>query len=54
MSGNDASLPATVLRLWLTTDAPASGWQAACGRFYRGWRAFARNPLGLIGLAIFR
>jgi peptide/nickel transport system permease protein len=33
-------------------DAPDSGWQAACGRAYRGWRSFARNPLGLIGLGI--
>jgi len=33
-------------------DAPESGWQAACGRAYRGWRAFAGNPLGLMGLGI--
>ena len=53
MSGGEASLPApSGLKLWLTTEAPGSGWQAACGRFYRGWRAFARNPLGLIGFAI--
>ncbi len=40
------------LRAWLMADAPESGWQAACGRAYRGWRAFAGNPLGLMGLAI--
>jgi peptide/nickel transport system permease protein len=53
MSGNEAALPrSTGLKLWLTTNTPRSGWQAACGRFYRGWRAFARNPLGLVGLGI--
>jgi len=40
------------LRSWLMAETPASGWQAACGRAYRGWRAFARNPLGLVGLGI--
>jgi len=40
------------LRAWLMADAPESGWQAACGRAYRGWRAFAGNPLGLMGLGI--
>jgi len=40
------------LKAWLTTDTPGSGWQAACGRAYRGWRSFASNPLGLVGLAI--
>ena len=40
------------LRAWLTTDTPDSGWQAGCGRLYRGWRVFARNPLALIGLGI--
>jgi peptide/nickel transport system permease protein len=40
------------LRTWLTSDAPESGWQATCGRFYRGWRVFARNPLALVGLGI--
>jgi peptide/nickel transport system permease protein len=53
MSGNQAALPRpTGLKLWLTTNTPSSGWQAACGRFYRGWRSFARNPLGLVGLGI--
>ena len=40
------------LKSWLMADAPESGWQAACGRAYRGWLSFARNPLGLAGLAI--
>jgi peptide/nickel transport system permease protein len=40
------------LRTWLTTDAPESGWQASCGRLYRGWRVFARTPLALVGLGI--
>jgi peptide/nickel transport system permease protein len=51
MSG-EAALPAPGLRAWLLAEAPASGWQAACGRAYRGWRAFARNPLGMAGLMI--
>ena len=53
MSGSETSLPApSGLKAWLTTDAPASGRQAALGRAYRGWRSFARNPLGLVGLGI--
>jgi len=40
------------LKAWLMADAPESGWQAACGRAYRGWLSFAKNPLGLAGLAI--
>ena len=40
------------LKAWLMADAPESGWQAACGRAYRGWISFAKNPLGLAGLAI--
>jgi len=51
MSG-EAALPAPGLRAWLLAEAPTSGWQAACGRAYRGWRVFARNPLGMVGLAI--
>ena len=53
MSGGEQSLPAPGgLKAWLTTETPASGWQAACIRAYRGWRLFARNPLGVVGLAI--
>lgn len=40
------------LGAWLLTDTPRSGFQAACGRAYLGWRALARNPLTLLGLAI--
>ncbi len=53
MTTNERGLTASPgLRAWLMADAPDSGWQAACGRAYRGWRSFARNPLGLIGLGI--
>ena len=53
MTADERSLAASPgLRAWLMTDTPESGWQAACGRAYRGWRSFARNPLGLVGLAI--
>ena len=52
MTASERSLTPPGLKAWLMADAPESGWQAACGRAYRGWLAFARNPLGLIGLAI--
>ena len=53
MSVHQTSLPAPAgLKAWLLTDTPGSGWQAACGRAFRGWRSFARNPLGLVGLGI--
>ena len=53
MSGNETALTAPAgFRAWLKADTPLSGWQAACGRAYRGWRAFARNPMGLVGLSI--
>ncbi|WP_374368703.1 nickel transporter permease [Dongia sp.] len=39
-------------RTWLLSDTPNSRWQARLGRFYLGWLTFARNPLGLLGLAI--
>ena len=53
MSVNPTSLAVpTGLKAWLLTDTPGSGWQAACGRAFRGWRSFARNPLGLVGLGI--
>jgi peptide/nickel transport system permease protein len=53
MSAKDTGLAASNgLRAWLTADAPGSGWQAACGRAYLGWRSFAHNPLGMVGLAI--
>ncbi len=53
MTANERVQTASLgLRAWLMADAPESGWQAACGRAYRGWRAFAGNPLGLMGLGI--
>ena len=53
MSVNATGLPAPRgLKAWLLTDTPGSGWQAACGRAFRGWRSFARNPMGLVGLGI--
>jgi peptide/nickel transport system permease protein len=53
MSGSETGMAAPRgLSAWLTTDAPASGRQAAFGRAYRSWRSFARNPLGLVGLGI--
>ncbi|MFO1060909.1 MAG: nickel transporter permease [Dongiaceae bacterium] len=39
-------------RAWLLDEAPHSRRQAALGRWYRGWLAFARNRLGMVGLAI--
>ena len=33
-------------------DTPASPRQALLGRWYTGWRSFARNRLALVGLAI--
>jgi len=53
MTANERSLtPSPGLKSWLMADAPESGWQAACGRAYRGWLSFAKNPLGLVGLGI--
>jgi peptide/nickel transport system permease protein len=37
-------------RDWLLTDTPASRAQAAWGRRYRLWCAFAANPLAMAGL----
>jgi peptide/nickel transport system permease protein len=39
-------------RAWLLTEAPQSRRQAALGRWYRAWLAFARNRLAMLGLAI--
>jgi peptide/nickel transport system permease protein len=39
-------------RAWLLDDAPASPRQAWCGRMYRGWLLFRRNPLAVSGLGI--
>jgi len=40
------------LRAWLLSPEPASRLQARLGRGYLGWRAFSRNPLAVLGLAI--
>ncbi len=42
----------TGLREWLLSERPASRRQAALGRAYQAWRAFARNRLALVGLVI--
>jgi peptide/nickel transport system permease protein len=39
-------------RAWLLSDTPASRTQARLGRVYLLWRAFAGNPLAMVGLAI--
>jgi peptide/nickel transport system permease protein len=46
------SAPARAWQAWLTTDAPASRRQARLGESYRLGRAFLRNPLAMVGLAI--
>jgi len=40
------------LHQWLMSDRPDSRRQAALGRFYGGWRVFARNRLAMLGLFI--
>ena len=42
----------TALHAWLTSERPQSRRQAALGRWYAGWRAFSRNRLAMLGLAI--
>jgi peptide/nickel transport system permease protein len=39
-------------RSWLLAETADSALQASLGRAYLGWRAFARNPLAMVGLAI--
>ncbi len=39
-------------RAWLLSDTPVSVRKASLGRAYRRWRAFSRNPLNMLGLAI--
>jgi peptide/nickel transport system permease protein len=46
------SAAARAWQAWLTTDAPASRRQARLGESYRLGRAFFRNPLATVGLAI--
>ena len=40
----------SALRVWLMSDRPQSRRQAALGRAYAGWRAFASNRLAVAGL----
>jgi peptide/nickel transport system permease protein len=42
----------TALRAWLMSERPQSRRQAAWGRAYMTWRAFAHNRLAVVGLAI--
>ena len=37
---------------WLMSERPQSRRQAALGRWYGGWRAFAANRLAMVGLGI--
>jgi peptide/nickel transport system permease protein len=39
-------------RSWLLAETADSTLQASLGRLYLGWRAFARNPLAMVGLCI--
>jgi peptide/nickel transport system permease protein len=40
------------LLAWLVSAEPGSRLQARLGRGYLGWRAFTRNPLAVLGLAV--
>ena len=50
MSSN--TMPPSGWRDWLMSDAPQSRRQATLGRWYAGWRTFARNRLAVSGLVI--
>jgi peptide/nickel transport system permease protein len=52
MAGSPTISQSTGLRAWLLSPEPSSRWQARLGRFYLGWRSFARNPLAVLGLCI--
>ena len=47
-----ADARASSWRSWLLAETATSSLQASLGRAYLGWRAFASNPLAMIGLAI--
>jgi peptide/nickel transport system permease protein len=49
---NTNTMAATGWRDWLMSDAPQSRRQATLGRWYAGWRTFARNRLAVSGLVI--
>src|SRR5262247_1383462 len=40
-------------RQWLLAETPHSRLQARLSRAYLGWVTFTRNPLAMLGLAIF-
>jgi len=46
------TVPPSGWRDWLMSDAPQSRRQATLGRWYAGWRTFARNRLAVSGLVI--
>lgn len=52
MAGAALAQHPTGVRAWLLSPEPASRWQARFGRFYLGWRAFSKNPLAVLGLAV--
>jgi peptide/nickel transport system permease protein len=52
MAGSPTISQSAGLRAWLLSPEPSSRWQARLGRFYLGWRSFARNPLAVLGLCI--
>ena len=52
MAGAPVLSQPTGMRAWLLSPEPHSRLQARLGRFYLGWRAFTRNPLAVLGLAI--
>ena len=52
MNPASSSPPPESLHDWLMSERPASRRQASLGRAYGAWRAFARNHLALLGLAI--
>lgn len=42
----------TVLKSWLTAEAPLSRWQAQAGHLYAICRSFGQNPLAMLGALI--
>ena len=53
MSDWAIALTPTKWRSWLLDATPHSRLQARLSRAYLGWLAFTRNPLAMLGLAIF-
>ena len=52
MAGAPLAQQSSGLRAWLLSAEPHSRLQARLGRFYLGWRSFAKNPLAVLGLCI--